>query len=134
MRSGGQRLTVGCMFARLRSGASYANVAATAALVLAAGGAAWAAIPDGAGTIHGCYAGSSGALSVIDEGKSCPQGSSALNWNQTGPQGPAGPPGQPGPKRVGTEQLADGAVTGAKIASRALGRMNAINVKGSTSE
>jgi hypothetical protein len=66
----------------------------TAGLV---GGIAAASIPDGNGVIHGCYS-KSGALKVIDSAvKSCPAGTTELDWNQTGVQGPAGPPGPTAP-------------------------------------
>jgi hypothetical protein len=94
-------------------------VIAGAVGVLALGGAvAYASIPDSGGVIHGCYS-SLGTLKVIDSpSESCAWGSTALNWNQTGPQGlqgvkgdtglqgaagdvgatgPAGPQGIPGP-------------------------------------
>jgi hypothetical protein len=96
-------------------------VAVVAALAaLAAAGIAYAAIPDSAGVIHGCYAKASGGtapgtLRVIDTGlgQSCGLNEVALNWNQqgvkgatgpkgptgvTGPQGPQGSQGQQGPK------------------------------------
>src|SRR5258708_16734627 len=72
------------------------------ALVLTAGGAiAYASIPAPNGTIDGCYKTSGpaqGALIIIDSTATCPSGTAALNWNQTGPQGPAGasPPGPGG--------------------------------------
>ena len=69
------------------------------AFALAVGGTvAYAAVIGTDGTIHGCY--SNGAqngnhfLFVTDT--TCPSGSTALNWNQKGPQGPAGPQGAQG--------------------------------------
>jgi hypothetical protein len=76
------------------------------ALFVALGGAAYAAIPDSGGVIHGCYGppGSGGVhpLYVIDTSStpSCPAGSTPftpLNWNATGPPGPQGAQGQQGP-------------------------------------
>lgn len=62
-------------------------------------GIALASIPDASGVIHGCRDNRSGAISVIDSAtKSCPKGTSAINWNQTGPQGLAGATGAPGPQ------------------------------------
>jgi hypothetical protein len=66
-----------------------------AGLVLAVSGIALASIPDSSGVIHGCYRTSNptkGAVTVIDSeaGGTCPSGTVALNWNQTGPQGPPG--------------------------------------------
>jgi hypothetical protein len=63
--------------------------------VAAAGGIAYAGIPDSGGVIHGCYKTSpnQGTLRVIDseKGQTCSVNESALNWNQTGPPGPRGP-------------------------------------------
>jgi hypothetical protein len=69
---------------------------ALAALVLAASGVAIASIPGPDNVIFGCYETSAGALRVIDSGKTCNQGETALNWSQAGPAGPAGPPGANG--------------------------------------
>lgn len=61
-------------------------------------GVAWASIPDGNCTIHGCYA-KHGALRVIDtQTQTCHKGEQPLSWNQTGPQGPQGPQGPRGPQ------------------------------------
>src|SRR5258708_28352907 len=82
------------------------------ALVLTAGGAiAYASIPAPNGTIDGCYKTSGpaqGALIIIDSTATCPSGTAALNWNQTGPQGPAGP-APPGPGGVGGGGCSGGA-------------------------
>jgi len=61
---------------------------------------AHAAIPDGGGVIHGCYAPPNGSLRVIDTAASgaCKSTEKSLNWNQTGIQGPKGDQGVPGPK------------------------------------
>jgi hypothetical protein len=69
-------------------------------------GVAWASIPGPDGVIHACYKPSDGKLFVVDSAASCPSGSTALNWNQTGPAGPAGPPG-PGLQRVLSTQHFD---------------------------
>jgi hypothetical protein len=61
-------------------------IAGGAALV-AAGGAAYATIPDsGTAVIHSCFNNSTGALRVIDPSKSqsCAAGESALSWNGRG--------------------------------------------------
>jgi len=73
------------------------------AAAFAAGGIAYAAIPDSSGIIHGCYntgSNPSGQLRVIDaaSGGKCSKNESALNWNQQGPTGPQGPVGPQGPK------------------------------------
>jgi hypothetical protein len=77
-------------------------VIATAALVVAAAGVTYAAIPDPVGVIHGCYDTTTGALRVIDPPTTtCTAGrESALDWSQQGPagsQGAQGPPGSAGP-------------------------------------
>src|SRR3954470_23024674 len=62
-------------------------------------GVTYAAIPDSAGVIHGCYLNAQGHLRVIDTGKGehCTQAETALNWNQTGPKGATGVTGAHGP-------------------------------------
>jgi hypothetical protein len=77
-----------------------AAAVATMALI-AAGGIAYANIPDANGVIHACYKKTSpnqGTLSVIDteKGQTCSGGAIPLTWNQTGPQGAPGAPGAPG--------------------------------------
>ncbi len=47
------------------------------------------------GVIHGCVT-TRDALSALDSGESCLQGSIALDWNQTEPQGQAGSAGDRG--------------------------------------
>jgi Collagen triple helix repeat (20 copies) len=80
-------------------------IAATALAVMAAGTAAAAAVtagPVGAGVIHGCYypavQGGSHRVVLQDVGTSCPRGTTAIKWNQTGPRGPQGQQGQQGPQ------------------------------------
>jgi hypothetical protein len=60
--------------------------------LVGAGGVAMAAIPDGGGTIHGCYTSKGGLLRVIDtaKGQACLSGEVPLSWSQTGPAGPTG--------------------------------------------
>jgi hypothetical protein len=62
-----------------------------------AAGAAYAAIPDAAGVIHGCV-NKAGALRVIDPaaGDRCSKTETDLPWSQRGPKGDAGPAGQAG--------------------------------------
>jgi len=71
------------------------RVTLLAALTLgaAAGGIAYAAIPDTNGVIHACYATKDGTLRVIDNSTvSCNTSKEQeLSWNQVGPQGPPGP-------------------------------------------
>ena len=71
-----------------------------AVLASSIGGLAYAvaSIPGPDGVIHGCYSTKNGALALIDPGATCPKDTTALNWNQTGPQGPAGPGGPQGPQ------------------------------------
>ena len=75
--------------------------------VVAAGSAAYAAIPDAGGVIRGCYKKKDGTVRVIDtaNGQSCSSGENALSWNQQGPAGPPGPKGDqgdPGPSQAYT--------------------------------
>lgn len=73
-------------------------VAAAAALALAAaaGGVAYASIPN-AGLISGCYVKSSGTLRVIDPSTmACKTGEALIQWNQTGPAGATGATGGTG--------------------------------------
>lgn len=81
-------------------------VAAGGSLVLLAGGtaagAAMAAGPvDGSGVIHGCYTNKalngSHIFVLQDAGTTCPNGTTAISWNQQGLAGPAGPAGATGP-------------------------------------
>ncbi len=79
-----------------RSFSSPAMLVALVALVVALAGAATAAIPDGGGTITGCYSTAAGPqqpLSLLDTAQSstCPQGQTKISWSQKGPAGPAGP-------------------------------------------
>ena len=73
-------------------------IVALAALFIAVGGFAFAAIPGPDGVIHACYKKRGGALSVVAGGKKCPRGTRALSWNQLGPTGPKGPKGANGTK------------------------------------
>jgi len=72
---------------------------AVAAVAAGASTFAYASIPDGSGTIHGCYKSDHGDLRVIDPASSkkdlqaCKNDETALSWSQTGPQGPQGPAG-----------------------------------------
>lgn len=62
-------------------------------------GAAYTAIPNSGGVIHGCYKDNpSEDLRVIDtdKGEACKNGEKALSFNQTGPTGPTGDTGPAG--------------------------------------
>ena len=78
------------------------TVIAAVVAAVAAGSAAYAAVPDGSGVIHGCYDKQSGAVRVTDTATNQPKGCSikeaALNWSQQGPQGLTGPQGAQGLK------------------------------------
>ena len=68
-----------------------AALATAAGVLLAAGGVAYATIPDSSGAIHGCYARSGGSLRVIDATvTNCKTGETSLDWNVQGQQGPQG--------------------------------------------
>jgi hypothetical protein len=84
------------MLGKLRPRVTYANVAATAALVFATTGFAFAAIPGRAGVIHGCYAKKTGSLRVLPRGKACARSERGIAWNRMGPIGPSGVPGPAG--------------------------------------
>ena len=66
-------------------------IAVVTVAVLAIAGVAYATVVDSSGVIHGCVttAGINGshALVVQDTGTSCPKGTTALNWNQSGSGG-----------------------------------------------
>jgi hypothetical protein len=62
-------------------------------LILGGAGLAIASIPSSSGVINGCYrtsGGNQGDLIVIDSAASCPNGYTALDWNQTGSPGISG--------------------------------------------
>jgi hypothetical protein len=71
-------------------------------VALAAGGIAYAAIPDSNGVIHGCYQVNSGSLHVVGTnptvgGGKCSANERSLDWNQKGPTGAKGATGARGP-------------------------------------
>ena len=76
----------------IRQHLTYPKIAATLAVFLAAGGAAWAATGSGA-TIHACYKKRGGALRIASR---CKRGEKALSWNQIGPRGAKGTAGKAG--------------------------------------
>ena len=61
-----------------------ATAIALAALAVALGGVAFAAIPDSNGTIHGCYQKSNGDLRVVESQTNCHNSENPLNWNVQG--------------------------------------------------
>jgi hypothetical protein len=92
------------------------------AALLLVGSVAWASIPDSNGVIHGCRKSTDGSIRVIDTSKTatCPNGYTALNWNQAGVQGPAGPAGAPG-TTVNRVQLSKYLNDGAPVAPGSVG-------------
>jgi hypothetical protein len=87
------------------------TLAAAAALLVLAGGAAYATIPAANGVIHGCYSNGNGGLRVIDAdaGQTCGRHESPLTWNQAGPPGAMGATGPTGATGPQGPQGADGA-------------------------
>lgn len=63
---------------------SPATAIALAALVVALGGAAFAAIPDSSGTIHACYQKNNGDLRVVESSSNCRSNENRLDWNVQG--------------------------------------------------
>jgi hypothetical protein len=76
---------------------SYANVAATLALVFAMTGGAIAATGGftSNGKLQACVNGG-GGLTLLKAGKKCKRGQKTIAWNQKGPAGPKGAPGTSG--------------------------------------
>ena len=60
-----------------------------AALVVALGGAAFAAIPDSGGTIHACYQKNNGNLRVVESDAECRNSENTLAWDQGAQNGAA---------------------------------------------
>src|SRR5207248_6365804 len=99
-----------------RNRITYANVAATLALVLALGGGAFAAVhgvPDRTGVFHGCVNKRTGALRLIGSGQNCrSKGKKAefvVSWNQRGRNGLNGRDGVPGTPGTNGKDGANGA-------------------------
>jgi hypothetical protein len=97
------------MWDRLRGRRALVITGLSVLAVAGGGAAAWAATAgpvDSAGVIYGCYTtatltGSHG-LVLQDTGKTCPKGTTAIQWNQQGQPGPQGSPGPQGPAGPGT--------------------------------
>ena len=74
----------------------------TAVLAVAAGGAAWAAIPDSGGVVHACVLNATKTIRLIDTAKPnelighCTSVETELTLNQQGQRGAQGPPGPKG--------------------------------------
>ena len=73
-----------------------------AALVVAAAGTSFAAIPSAAGVIDACYKQYGGALRLIDAeaGARCSDKEKPLHWSVQGPKGDKGDKGDPGAQGV----------------------------------
>jgi hypothetical protein len=78
-------------------------IGTAAGLLLVGGGTALGAVIgpiDSAGVVHGCYTtaaiNGSHAFVLQDDGTTCPRGTTAIQWNQTGQRGPAGADGADG--------------------------------------
>lgn len=108
-------------------------VLAFGAVVVAAAGVAYAAIPSSTGVISGCYNNRTGALRVIDAeaGAMCTTRETPISWNQ---QGPPGPPGQPpGPQAITVDCGAGEKVMDA-LAQSANASSVTITIKGTCTE
>jgi hypothetical protein len=83
---------------RIRGHLSYANVAATLALVFAMSGGAIAATGgfSSGGTLKACV-NREGRLKLLKSGEHCKRGTKTVSWNQVGPAGAPGAPGAAGP-------------------------------------
>jgi hypothetical protein len=82
---------------RITKHVSYANVAATLAVVLAMSGGAIAATGGftKGGVLRACV-NQEGGLKLLKSGKKCKKGQSMISWNQVGPKGIAGIQGPAG--------------------------------------
>jgi hypothetical protein len=82
---------------RITKHVSYANVAATLALVFAMTGGAIAATGgfSSSGTLRAC-ANEEGRLKLLKSGEHCKRGLKSVSWSQTGPAGVRGATGAPG--------------------------------------
>jgi hypothetical protein len=100
--------------AKIRSHMTFGNVVALAALFVALGGGAYAAVGNpfvsAAGRIQGCV--NRGTLQVVKAGKHCPKGTTSLPFSQTGPRGNAGKQGAQGSAGTSAAYFAYGGTTG----------------------
>jgi hypothetical protein len=82
---------------RIRAHLSYANVAATLAVLFAMSGGAIAATGgfSSGGTLRACV-NEEGGLKLVKAGKRCGSGRKSVAWNVTGPAGPKGTAGGAG--------------------------------------
>lgn len=70
-------------------------VLAAGAVLAAAGGVVYSAIPDATGVINACYD-NKGGLRVVDSLTNCKNGETPISWNVQGRQGESGPKGNAG--------------------------------------
>jgi hypothetical protein len=75
---------------------SPALIVSLLAVVLAMGGLAVAAIPDGNGVIRGCYKKNKGTLRLVSSSSKCKKSERAISWNQQGTAGQVGAKGDKG--------------------------------------
>ena len=82
---------------KLLTGRRLSLIALVVGVGVAAGGIAYASIPDSSGLIHGCFQKDNGNLRVVDSsGKGCGTSEKSLDWSQTGPTGTNGTNGTNG--------------------------------------
>ena len=91
---------------------------------LAAGGIAYATIPDSGGVFHACVKDANGNVRLIDAGSpgeagQCRANETAVSWSQTGPTGAQGATGPQGPtgSTGATGQTGPAGVTGLQTLS-----------------
>jgi collagen triple helix repeat protein len=84
------------MFRWFRARPTYANVAASVALIFAMAGGAYAAASSNSNTIQACASKTTGQLRVVSGRARCRHDEHPLIWNQQGPSGATGPTGAAG--------------------------------------
>jgi hypothetical protein len=84
------------MLRRFRPRPTYANIAASAALIFATAGGAYAATSSNSYTIHACSSKQAGQLRIVSGHARCRHDEHPLIWNQQGPSGARGPTGAAG--------------------------------------
>jgi hypothetical protein len=120
-------------------------VAATAGLVAGGGGIAFAqqisaGSPIASGVIHGCYTShatnGSHVFELQNAGTKCPSGTTAITWNEKGPQGPVGKTGATGPAgpKGATGSTGPTGATGSTGATGATGSTGATGQQGPAGE
>lgn len=104
------------MLRRFRPRPTYANVAASVALIFATAGGAYAATSSNSDTVHACSSKKTGQLRVVSAHARCRHDEHPLIWNQQGPSGATGPAGATGARGPTGTQGATGSpgATGAQ--------------------